>query len=705
MVSLVVLPANFWRYGIVAALLLLLGWLAASPPPTAAKWAAISQELKRGTMGQLPPADKKLLHQTLAWLLPQAGVTDRFILNSSPQPGKGLLHVYTTTPAALAATGCARGNALYDAQLDAIFIDEQIIRPEEFTQLGSDGPNLVLSLNEFSFVPVYLRFILLHELGHRQLHGRSGGAFYDINLGSRQIEQEADNFAVTKLKRAYAADFAAGGHRIGLGAARYIQLDPAGLSQAERVWADLIGAVSSMSVELMFSASDFSSFYEDTAHPNFIRRATAILDAALEAREPSIALKARAAIYRRYLRRMQSLALAKFVELQLPQGVQRVTFEDGRLLALTDSGGIFTATLNQVNQTLQQTGRPLPLQLTSLRDRRHAASSEDVYRSKLWSHPNLGLVWVQPSEIDSITKVFTAHGNEIIALPTLERVLNRLGGTEVLFEYSRPWWKGIPDYDTNLFLPPQPAAAAIVQTAASSVRDELLLLREGQLVARLPLDSLSHAIGTRLGVPAAGLTVGTLTDSVAHLTVFQRSGSHDQLIGAAELDLLTGQVGRVTSLRFEDESGATMSSIPNDKLVAVPVGKQTRYILVTRNRSHFLVFSLSPARPARRVTEREFLFDSVLTQGHINSDVLGNFDPVLTDARFVNPSFVLATFFNDSVYLIDVNTGSITNLFSPGNFIKLTTSRHGHVAFYMHNGRKIYLLRPSKTLNSSPTNL
>lgn len=40
-----------------------------------------------------------------------------------------------------ALTGCGRGNAVYDATQDAIFIDESLVNPVDFVNLGEETPH------------------------------------------------------------------------------------------------------------------------------------------------------------------------------------------------------------------------------------------------------------------------------------------------------------------------------------------------------------------------------------------------------------------------------------------------------------------------------------------------------------------------------------------------------------------------------------
>src|SRR5262245_11662330 len=119
------------------AFLAMCTWLICESPPREALWRAILAELNRGTIGHLNEEQTSSLLDTLDWLKAAAGVIEPIVLNADPSPG--CLHVYTTTPEAISATGCARGNAVYDAFLDTIFIDDTIINPTALPTLGAKG--------------------------------------------------------------------------------------------------------------------------------------------------------------------------------------------------------------------------------------------------------------------------------------------------------------------------------------------------------------------------------------------------------------------------------------------------------------------------------------------------------------------------------------------------------------------------------------
>ncbi|QHW01029.1 ImmA/IrrE family metallo-endopeptidase [Spirosoma endbachense] len=660
-----------WLLGFL--LLLLIGWLIFDTSPAEAKWKAIEEELKRGTIGKLSLEESDLLQQTLTWIIPQAGIKGPIIINNKPQPGH--LHVYVTTPDAMSSTGCARGNAIYNAELDAIFIDQQILYPKEIPMLGEKSPNALLSLKDFTFVPVYLRFILLHELGHRQLHRRSSG-FFDVGSSSRKAEKEADNFAVNTLKKAYQADLSTGGHLVGEGAAEFIQMEDSNLSVSERVWVDLVSSVANMSQALMFSDSDFSSFYEDTAHPNFIKRAMDILDAAVAAPENSSALKAHAAIYRRNLDRMQHLAQSDYAEIQLTEGVQKVTFDAEHLLSMTNRGHIFSVSLDEVQKAISAKNHTVRRQRPTINGPYQSVDEDEAYHSEMWVHPKSGPIIIRPDYKTFEVNAVTIQNNQFIASPTLTRQLRKDG------------------YRAEAYTSPQPATVALLKSVVAQ-NEQFIIVRNGLVTNRIRTATIKQACAKRFNLVSVNIEVGTVTDSLAYLTIFDGQGIPEHIVGVAQLDLYAGKIRSLNPLLFRDKEGYEMPSIANDKLVVVPRNGEPLYVLLTRNRIHFIASILSTTRPIEPLSDQPFLFDSVLTERHKTGNIMGHFDPQLTSATLLPSGQILVIFANDSAYLLDVHTGKTAIVFSPGTAVQVSVSNQGFTAFFIPNGRKIYVIKPN----------
>jgi hypothetical protein len=686
-------------------LLAVLIWLAVDRVPTKRRWLAIAAEFKRGTIGHgLPPEQDKLLRQTVQWLLPYADIRGPVRINEPPLPGSGL-HIFTTTAAAFGATGCATGNAVYDADLDAIFIDQDLFAQADLENLGEDSPTSLIGLRDLVFLPVYLRFVLMHELGHRSLHGTSGGLF-DFHQGSREMEQEADDFALESLVEAYKEDIEQGGHQIGPGAAEVVQMDGVDLEPAERVWVDLVATASAMSWTLMYSSSDYSSFYSDSAHPTFITRAMTIFKKARTTGSAGSMLKAHAALHYAILTRMREFASGRFVEIQLPYGVQRVAFGEAELAVLTNGGYVFMAPnrlwrdcslcpfrARSPLEFISQFWKKLPVpptadsrpDLGSVRLTQPAlagpqAGQEDVaWASNIWGSSPRGFMKVTPDFTNG--RELTVEGLQ----PTSSQVVVRKKPA-VARDVSQI--NSLP----ALFVPPQPADVALLTSSIPDSGDTLAIVHAESPSSTMAWGELEQAVLAETGLKAINLEIGTVSSNTAYLSIRYNLGSRSRFFGIAELDLQS-HVLTVVPLRFEHEGGHEAPGLYSDRIVAAPTGQRVRYLLVTRNRGHMLLYELSTHETMKLVAQHPFILDGVKLDG-VRSDSLDVFATDLYAAYWVPPHFIVSAYKPDSVYSTNLLTGDTRVLFTPGfPRVEMTLGRAGYIAIFVSNGHKVYVVK------------
>ena len=653
-----------------------LAWLAIEPPPRQAAWAALQQAFDRGDLGHLPQQQADALRRTITWLAPFAQVTGSIAVNERPRPGR--LNIITTTERALAVTGCARGNAIYDAALDSVFIDEQIVLARDLPLIGEAGPRSMYTPELLGFPIVYLRFVLLHELGHRYRHRGSGG-FFDARHGERVEEAAADLFAVRSLTAAYSADLAQGGVHLSRGAAASLQLSPATIPVAERVWVDLLGAAASMSVSLMYSAGLFSSFYQDAAHPTFLDRATRLFSLALSSGEVSPTLKAHAVFYLENLARIKDLLARSVTELQLPLSVQNVAFDRGRLLVLTDHGHLYAAPLEGMKP---QGFRELPV--TARIAVGPYADPDDVsWSSPLWVFRDAGPI-VLREKPPGATKEMEAVRPDGTGRFTAAATLSAISNTS--------------SFGDAAAIQGQPCERTILGTMTRDRGDYRILQADG-VRAEGHWERVRDQIRTALGLPKAEIELGTVTDQAAYLSVLDSSGAadgHEQLRGSAVLDLLHNTVSDVRLLDFRSPGGGETPTVEGDRLVAVPSADAhgARFFLLTRNLSQFLVFEVFGDRPMQLIGRHPFILDHLNRQssGSLQSTLVAAFDPILANAYWVPSRGLVAVFRNDSVYSVDPGSGQIRLIFNPGSEVRIAVSTDGRVALYARNGYKVYLL-------------
>lgn len=662
-------------------------WLATEPPPTKKRWGKLSAEFEKGTIGHLPPEQSKLLNDSVRLLLPFAGVSGPVRVNRSPMPGTAL-HIYTTTPAAFEATGCARGNAIYDSRIDTVFIDQDLFAPVGLESLGEDSPTSLIGLRDLTFLPPLLRFVLSHELGHRSKHGSSGGLF-DFNLGSPKEEMEADQFALQTMIGAYARELKAGGQNLGPSAAELLFMDDVPLSASERVWVDLIGGTASAMNWYLYSSSNFSPFYHDQAHPTFLTRSLDILQKARLSKATSPMLKAHAAFQHSNLVRMIRFGRGKFAEIQLPYGFQYAAFGDQGLAILTNGGHIFFLPLSELKEAISSGGGRILLSkpiLSETPTQNNAIEESVVTRDTAWA----SVIWGDLPH-GFLRSVANFDNGRAISIESL-----RLNAQAI----SRPnqnLTKAISDisYIPESFTPPQPSGLALLASQFPDPDESIAIVRKHPSAVKW--STLKQSVLQKSHLKSISLDFGTVTANTAYFSVRDSSQSHSRLYGVAELDLDSASVSKVVPLRFEYEGGGDAPGLLSDIIVVVPSKRQPRYFLVSRSRDHMNLFELSTTQPMHLFAQHPFIIDDVMGSGAdrgARAEGLGAFDPELKNAFWVPPNFLVSVFKNDSVYSTDLNTGTTRILFTPGLDVEAAVSNEGYVSISVSNGRKVYVVLP-----------
>ncbi|MCP1913428.1 hypothetical protein J2R96_005908 [Bradyrhizobium elkanii] len=187
-------------------------WLLVDSSPLVRRINRLNQLVATGKMYQPTDAEREALAKTVAWLGEAAGISiARVAINEKFSPADSetdTFRVYVTLPDQIDVTGCPAYNATYDPELDAIFLDHSFIALSEWKQVlaapdGEWGLDIPLDVRHIPSINVFLRFVLLHELGHRQLHRRAT-VWYFNEATSRRREEEADQFAIEKMRNAFA---------------------------------------------------------------------------------------------------------------------------------------------------------------------------------------------------------------------------------------------------------------------------------------------------------------------------------------------------------------------------------------------------------------------------------------------------------------------------------------------------------------------
>jgi len=608
-------------YGVKAALALgcfaFIGWLGFDAAPVTARRAALDQALRDGTIGKLQSDESESLMRQLMWLADAAGITDEIALN---QPfHKGRLNIYTTTPAAYNVAYCATRNALYDAELDAVFIDEGIFKADDYRSLLEASPYAsMMSLNDLPFQKVYLRFIILHELGHRQLH-RNSGHFLDLirpghSTTLLRFEAEADQFAIDKLQIAYQRDLQAGGSLIGQGMSHLLEQSDKETSPADRVWIDLVGMVTLMNAFNLFLPNPYAPFYEDRAHLTFLDRATGLINQALNNQGLNQELRASFALLRRHLERQHEMLEAPLIEVLAPVPIGSVNFDgQGLVIGAND----MTEILHVPYAQLESRGARQTLALSQTT----AGRAHDVTeKSVTWSTPTLGTI------------MFRDDGHTYVAQVDGWRA-QETGIRQVLEDATFP----------QLAVPPQPAELAFVVAAPNDSRkDHLYVFKGDQLLGKTTLATLTQELVAR-GAPAGcEIALNTVTLNKAYFTISKpEEGSEVRWFGVATLEPTTLQVLQVAALQFPSE----LQPVSASRLVVVPNGTGEYFLLIKEGspsgHQGWVAWLLSAHEAPQQIAAQSFLSGEIA--GNVGPRLDNIFDASLSRAFWLPPSKLLSS--------------------------------------------------------------
>jgi len=262
------------RVALAAGVLILAIWAFVDSDPGERRRAQIRFLLDTQQIGELELTDRNALHALVEWLLPAAGFSEGDWVVNRPTT-RDRLGIYTVPAELSTITRCGDDNAVYDADLNSIFISNTLVKGISYI---SDGAGKKYPV-DWSSRKLYLSLVLLHELGHQKLHGKSG-FLYDEKVNgtadssARQKELEADAYAFSRIRLAYSRTPNPATPKTNNQRA----LEPLEeLTPQESLLADLVSLVES-ALRSTIKNGAHSPYQFDPAHPNFARRLKGIVD-------------------------------------------------------------------------------------------------------------------------------------------------------------------------------------------------------------------------------------------------------------------------------------------------------------------------------------------------------------------------------------------------------------------------------------------
>jgi hypothetical protein len=636
----------------------LLVWLALDDNHVERRRKTINALLAQRRIGRLAAADRARLEKVLPWLAAAAGVRERVVLNQ-PFGRSRDLHVFTTTEEAARVTGCAARNAVYDAALDAVFIDREIIHSTAWEEalatpdeLG--GLDIPLGLDDVPSLRVYERFVILHELAHRQRHRTSGG-FFDLptlidDPRARAREDEADRVALETIEVAYRNAARAGVTAIEPYTGQTINHEIDGRAPlVEQVQVSLVEMAKIVLFGAMFNRATRTPFAESASHASTFVRCERLVQQSLR-RPMSADLRAMTEIVAGELQRMRERS-AHIIAVGSGDAIVRHFFDRDRLV---------------VCGARQRIGGVHP-----------------VFRCR-----SVGSDAIRDADAARVLTTAPAA----LTLPADTR--QTIGS----FDGGGPLYATRDDARTIVPLP-GPSAWAVVAAG-----DGYESLHEGTVVARVGKDELARRVAAAMRAPQAGLDFAhvSLAGSVLHLPV----GIAGAYTGRAAIDLrdfrvvsaaplrLRADLARVTGsnpLLDPDHGGREMLCLPDGRCFIINLRRlPSRVTGLTGPGTELEVWELSAtAPPVRRA--RGTLLAARLTPELAQRNFI---TPAIAAVQWVPPLGMVINVEQDSVYRFDARTSRLEIVFHPGiESARLAVSSGGDIAVSVPGSRRAFVIR------------
>lgn len=639
-------------------------WLALDGSPVEARRGAVERALEAGTIGGLSAKEEAELAAELERLARAGGLLLPVALNRPFTDGA--LNVFTTSPAAQEVTGNGRGNALYDAVIDAIFLDLDIVRPTRVLPMYGD-----LQVDEFHPSEpgawTYLEFLFLHELGHRIRH-RGIFRTFDLRFGGdddiqQRWEAEADDFALASLEALYTRK------RI----ARPSGLDsdmldlPYSLAPGDPhvVSADLASMVHERNLSLLFSGVPYSPFYSDRAHPTFVDRTLGLVDRSL-ARVTDPGVRTYVALSQEYLARLHRIGAAPLAEIHAPEPIVASAFDERGLLLLSRAGNLLRVTREDLDEALS-CGRP---------------------------------------SVASVRPEFTAH--EPGALNTHFPAFVSLPGVGPAVSTREEWLTPRDGVWRPIFTEPKVLSGKTFVVGPDAFvlasEERLRAFRGGREVAQASVAELAYRVYRR-GSPA-GVTISLAVAFRDRVYVEVRTKADWNLAGVAALSLDKLEVLEYTPLRLDLPWAQKLAD--RARVVVAPREQGAECYLVDTT----FVYSAAHQEPYELQVWRASSTEppQLLATHRLVADKLGSGDEpsqwyrrasvlVMGAAWMSDHPGIAINIFMDSAYFFDLTSRELSVLFHPGGST-MEVGHGGEVAFCGRGGFKCYVVRTKGGTNS-----
>ncbi len=642
-------------------------WLIEDPTSIKKQIIYINKALENCEIGCLDEQIERSVKKDIELILETLDFDEPYIFNGKIDPEK--LNIFTVTPEAFQLTKCERGNAIYNATLDAVFIDEQILNPTELTILGESSKNSMITIKDIPFVRGYFHFILLHEMGHKILHKSSGG-FFDShqNKNGVRYENEADSFAIHNFEKLF-SDLDSQGIQYYEDLSGIVDLDFLDEeTYYEKSRVSLVAIFSMMNLANTFSSTNYSSFYGDESHLTFLQRGINIFNQIEKDQSLHELTRAHTSYYKNYIKRMEALVQNNYIEIQSPSAIQSATFTNDGLYFLAE-GKIFELTFQRIREGLTENGTSLsPKEILTLED-----NDVDIWSfNDMWSS-SLGTIYIECSnDLDSNIYKIDIENQKLIKDQELSGTVSE-------------------KFPNDIFPTPQPSKFNLIEEIAFFDNPKSYSIVEGsQFQGKLNPQELLNSFKQKFPKDTARLkiNINAIIDDYAYFEITQRPyGDSNRIKGVISFDLQNRTISKI--IRFENIELLEFS-IESSFQVISDEGVH-RFINIDEQAKYWKAWEIFENGKAVELVKHDYLISEVT--GRMHAAMQKGLDPYLEKIVRLENGKMLIFFNRDSVYLFDYKKKTASVLFHPSEMIKIVASQNDFMGLFVNNSLKLYLIQ------------
>ena len=642
----------------------LMAWLVFSPSTN--RVDAINNAIKTHRLNHLVDSDLKALSLIVGMICKASGINERVRLDEPILQYRPLSFLVTDSKLEK-LTHCSKSNAIYDKELNAVFIDESLVVPTEWNHYMPAGRfPILVTAKEMPFLQTFLEFVIAHEIGHFKLHRHLRNNFdasMSKNSGEFQRQElQADSFAVQTMIKAIMADKDGNFLPKNIGGTMELNADTMNSATDKAVLA-ITDVGRNMPVALLMGPETYSPYETDAAHPAFFERSRNAVFAVRNLPCKITKVHAEAIYTLQSLNAIDRIAHQySFTEIYVPEQILNVNFDKkGIVIQPLDSVGKlyklpYDGFKNVTMQGSVKKVRAVPVLF------KRSGIPYDFEHGGVWSFSE-GNVFA----LDRASHLYQAKGNNawILKKPELYQSF-------------------IPE-----MTPPQisPATNFIYFNG-----EDPYCLKSDMAVIKGRKEDVARYIGKFL----KSQNVDILWDKllVVKNEAFVIVGIHGYqkvgMTGVVRLSLPLFKPKQFIQFNLNDlKLNAIKDSFDFNKSCLLV--SQNRYFLVTSENftDGFGLFELSERLPPVLIKEQYFLFHGVPHAG------LLEIQPKLADGGIINynGNKYLINWGDDLFYSVDLDTKVINPIYYPGFWsMQMRVSQSGDIAFYNIWLNKIYVI-------------